>query len=210
MELERLAQAPASGLLIVGLTLLCVLFVHLVARRALGWIGSVQNIRDPRRQQVVTLINIVRWSIDIALVTAAVLMLLSTFGIDIGPFLASVGIAGLAVTLGAQTLIKDLIGGLLLIVENQYAVGDVIQVGEVAGTVERITLRTTHVRALNGDLCIIPNGEIRVLANQTRDWSRVSVDLGRAFEEDLDRALRILEESVGAFAKDTALASYLQ
>jgi small conductance mechanosensitive channel len=133
-------------------------------------------------------------------------MLLSTFGIGIGPFLASVGIAGLAVTLGAQTLIKDLIGGLLLIVENQYAVDDFIQLDTVRGKVERITLRLTYVRALNGDLYIVPNGEVRILANQTRDWSRVSVDLGIAYEEDLDRAFRILEESIEAFANDTAIA----
>jgi small conductance mechanosensitive channel len=106
-------------------------------------------------------------------------------------------------------LIKDLIGGLLLIAENQYAVDDVIQVGDVSGAVERITLRTTYVRALNGDLWTVPNGEIRVLANQTRDWSRVSVDLGIGYEEDLDRALRILEESIDTFGKEAALARYL-
>jgi small conductance mechanosensitive channel len=209
VELEQLTQDLTGALLIVGLTLLSLLVVHIAAKRALVWIRSVQNVRDSRRQQVVTLINIARWIMGIALVTAAILMLLSTFGIDIGPFLASIGIVGLAVTLGVQTLLKDLIGGLLLIVENQYAVDDVIQVGEVSGKVERITLRTTHVRALNGDLCIIPNGEIRVLANQTRDWSRVSVDLGIAYEEDLDRALRILAKSVNAFGKEAALANYL-
>jgi small conductance mechanosensitive channel len=156
LEFEQLTQDLASALLIVGLTLLCLLVVHMAAKRALGWIRSVQEIRDARRQQVVTLITIVRWTLDIALVTTAMLMLLSALGIDIGPFLASAGIAGLAVTLGAQTLIKDLIGGLLLIVENQYAVEDVIQVGDVSGTVERITLRTTHVRALNGICGLCP------------------------------------------------------
>ena len=127
MELERLTQAPVSGLLIVGLTLLCVLIVHLAAKRALGWIRSVPNIRDARRQQVITLILVVRWTLNIVLVSSAILMLLSTYGIDIAPLLASVGVAGLAVSLGAQTLIKDLIGGLLLIVENQYTVDDVIK-----------------------------------------------------------------------------------
>lgn len=206
MELEELTQDATAALLIVGLTLLCLLVVHIAAKRALSWIRSVENLRDVRRQQVVTLINIVQWTMGISLVTAAILMLLSTFGIDIGPFLASIGLAGLAVTLSAQTLLKDLIGGLLLIVENQYAVDDFIQVGQVTGKVERITLRTTHVRALNGDLCIIPNGEIRVLANQTRDWSRVSVDLGIAYEEDLDRALRTLGRSVEAFGQEPPLA----
>jgi small conductance mechanosensitive channel len=206
MELDQLAGDLTSALLVVGLTLLGVLVVHVAARYALGWIGSVKTIRDARRQQVVTLITVVRWILDFVLAITAILMLLSTFGIDIGPFLASVGIAGLAVTLGAQTLIKDLIGGLLLIVENQYAVDDFIQLDTVRGKVERITLRLTYVRALNGDLYIVPNGEVRILANQTRDWSRVSVDLGIAYEEDLDRALRILEESIKAFANDTAIA----
>jgi small conductance mechanosensitive channel len=136
-------------------------------------------------------------------------MLLSTFGIDITPLLASAGVAGLAISLGAQSLIKDLIGGLLVIVENQYAVDDFIQVGSVSGTVERITLRATYVRAINGDLFTVPNGEIRVLANLTRDWSKVQIDLGIAYEEDLDRALRILAENAGAFAKDPTLAQHL-
>jgi small conductance mechanosensitive channel len=120
-----------------------------------------------------------------------------------------VGVAGLAVSLGAQTLIKDIIGGLLIILENQYATGDRIEVGIVSGEVERITLRTTQVRALNGDLYTIPNGEVRILANQTRDWSRVMVDLGVAYEEDLDRAQRVLEESAAAFAGDPAFSASL-
>lgn len=209
MELEGLTRDLVNGLLIVGLTLLGLVAVHLAEKRVLVWVKSVENIRDARRQQLVTLVLIVRWVLDIALVASAVLMLLSTFGIDITPLLASVGVAGLAVSLGAQSLIKDLIGGLLVIVENQYAVDEFIQVGSVSGWVERITLRATYVRALNGDLCTVPNGEVRVLANRTRDWSRVLVDLGVAYEEDLDRVLRILEENVQAFAEDPALAPYL-
>ncbi len=170
---------------------------------------GVKRVREARRQQLVTLILIVQWTLVVLLVGSAVLMLLGTFGIDITPLLASMGVAGLAVSLGAQSLIKDLIGGLLVIVENQYAVDDFIQVGNVSGWVERITLRATYVRAPNGDLCIVPNGEVRVLANRTRDWSRVLVDLGVAYEEDLDRALRILEESAEAFAEDSGLAPYL-
>jgi small-conductance mechanosensitive channel len=209
MELERLTTHLVNGMLIVGLTLLGLVFVHLAAKRVLGWVRSVENIRDARRQQLVTLVLIVRWVLDIALVASAVLMLLSTFGIDITPLLASVGVAGLAVSLGAQSLIKDVIGGLLVIVENQYAVDEFIQVGSVSGWVERITLRATYVRALNGDLCTVPNGEVRVLANRTRDWSRVLVDLGVAYEEDLDRALRVLEESAEAFGQDPAFAPHL-
>lgn len=209
MELEQLTAHLVNGLLIIGVTLLGLLAVHLAAKRVLRWGQSVQNIREARRQQLVTMVLVARWALDIVLVASAVLMLLSTFGIDIAPLLASVGVAGLAVSLGAQSLIKDLIGGLLVIIENQYAVDDFVQVGSVSGWVERITLRATYLRALNGDLCIVPNGEVRVLANQTRDWSRVLVDLGVAYEQDLDRALRILEQSVEAFAADPAHAPNL-
>lgn len=209
MELEQLTAHLVNGLVIAGVTLLGLIAVHLAAKRVVRWGQTVRNIREARRQQLVTMVLIVRWALDIVLVASAVLMLLSTFGIDIAPLLASVGVAGLAVSLGAQSLIKDLIGGLLVIIENQYAVDDFIQVGSVSGWVERITLRATYLRAVNGDLCIVPNGEVRVLVNQTRDWSRVLVDLGVAYEQDLDRALHILEQSAEAFAADPAYAPNL-
>jgi small conductance mechanosensitive channel len=193
-----------NGALIVSTAALGLVAVHLMARRILGMVQSSQRVRETRQQQLVTLVQTIQWILVVTVVVSALLMLLSEFGIDITPLLASAGVAGLAVTLGAQSLIKDLIGGILIIIENQYAVGDSIVVGTVSGEVERITLRTTQVRAVNGDLQIVPNGEVRVLANQTRDWGRVVVDVGIAYDEDLDRALSILEEGVAAFAEDPA------
>jgi small conductance mechanosensitive channel len=191
-----------NSILIVGTTALGLAVVHLIARRILAGVRVLPLVRETRRQQLVTLVQATQWILVVTLVVSALLMLLSEFGIDITPLLASAGLAGLALSLGAQSLIKDLIGGLLIIVENQYAVGDSIVVGDVSGKVERITLRTTQVRAINGDLQIVPNGEVRVLANQTRDWARVVLDVGIAYEEDLDRALSILEEGAAAFAQD--------
>jgi small conductance mechanosensitive channel len=199
----------ANGLLIVGITALGLVLVHLAARRILGWVHGLQRIREARRQQLVTLVQTTQWILVVLLVISTLLMLLSEFGIDITPLLASVGVAGLAVSLGAQSLIKDFIGGLLILLENQYAVGDSIVVGAVSGQVERITLRATQVRALNGDLFVVPNGDVRVLANQTRDWAQVVVDLGIAYEEDLDRALTVLEESVVAFSQSPTFESDL-
>lgn len=195
-----------NAVLIVGTAVLGLVSVHLAARRILARVHVLKRVREARRQQLITLIQATRWILNVLLVVSALLMLLSEFGVDITPLLASVGVAGLAVSLGAQTLIKDLIGGLLILIENQYAVGDSILVGDVSGQVEQITLRTTQVRALNGDLYTVPNGEVRVLANQTRDWSRIVVDMGVAYEQDLDRALRILEESAAAFAQEPAFA----
>lgn len=209
MQEDSLTHLVASSVLIVVLTTFGLIAVHLLNRRVLAWAQSLKRVREARRQQLVTLIHIVQWILVVLLVGSAVLMLLGTFGIDIIPLLASVGVAGLAISLGAQSLIKDLIGGVLIIVENQYAVGDSITVGSVSGEVERITLRTTEFRALNGDLHIVPNGEVRVLANQTKGWSRVVVEVGVAYEEDLERALDVLRASGEAFAQAPAFEASL-
>jgi small conductance mechanosensitive channel len=129
--------------------------------------------------------------------------------VNITPVLASAGVAGLAISLGAQSLIQDFIGGLLVALENQFSVGDVIQVGGVSGSVEQVTLRATHLRSVGGDLHIVPNGQLGVVTNMSREWSRAIVDLGVAYEEDLERAQRVLEESAATFGQDEAWAANL-
>ncbi|MDH4137127.1 MAG: mechanosensitive ion channel family protein, partial [Anaerolineae bacterium] len=205
MTLDRLTPPLTSSALIIALAGLGLAAVQLLSGRALRIIQARERLREARRQQMVTLVQILRWGAGVLIVGSALLMLLSTFGVDITPLLASVGVAGLAVSLGAQSLIKDLIGGFLILAENQYAVGDTIQVGTVAGKVERITLRATYVRAIDGYLYVVPNGEVRIVANQTKEWSRALVDVGVAYEEDLDRALRVLGETAEAFAQDPAI-----
>jgi small-conductance mechanosensitive channel len=114
-------------------------------------------------------------------------MILSDFGVDITPLLASVGIAGLALSLGAQTLIKDFIGGFLMLFENQYVIGDTHKLGELTGQVERITLRSTYVRDVKEFYYIVSNGEVRIVANSNKDWARAVVDLNIAYGKDFDR-----------------------
>ena len=206
MDQNELVRLLASAVLIVALTALGLYVVRLVRRRLLAWTTVVDAVRDPRRKQLTTIIQLLHWIVVVALVLSAVLTLLATFGIDITPVLASAGVAALAVSLGAQTVIKDFIGGLLIILENQYAVGDFISVAGIEGRVEHITLRATQVRGLNGDLHVVPNGEVRVLTNKTRDWSRVMLDVGVAYEEEMDRALSVLEAASEAFAQDPAFA----
>ena len=209
MQDENLTHLLASTVLIVVLTVLGLIAVHLVGRRVHAWTQSLTTVRSSRRRQLVSLIQIVQWALAVLLVGSAVLMLLGTFGVDITPILATAGVAGLAISLGAQSLIKDLIGGVLIIMENQYAVGDFITVGDASGEVERITLRTTQIRGRNGDLHFVPNGEVRILANQTKGWSRAVVEVGVAYEEDLERALNVLRASGEAFAQDPAFGKSL-
>ena len=209
MNTQNLPFLLTSAALIVLVAAAGMVAVHALGRRLLKLAQLQEHIHMDRRQQLITLIGLGRWILDILLATAALFMLLSTFGINVTPLLASAGVAGLAISLGAQTLIKDLIGGLLILIENQFAVGDLIEVGPVSGQVEAITLRATQVRAASGQLYTIPNGEIRILANQTKGWSAALVDLGIAYEEDLDRVLEVLQSSASAFAQDAALSSSL-
>lgn len=204
--MEELTAGLIRGGLILAATVLALTAVELIARRSVRSLQSVKRVDEPRRQQLVTIAQAVKWTVSVVIVGVAVLTLLSTLGMDITPLLASAGVAGLAISLGAQTLIKDFIGGVLILLENQYVVGDTIQVGNVTGEVEQITLRATYVRELDGDLFIVPNGEVRIVANQTKGWSRALVEVGVAYEADLDRALAVLTESANAFIQDPAIA----
>jgi len=120
-------------------------------------------------------------------------MILDELGLDIRPLLTSMGLVGLALSLGAQTLVRDAIGGVLILLEGQFAIGDSIQVGSLSGTVERMTLRATCLRGPSGEWHVIPNGDIRTLSNLTRIWSRAVVDVPLLAQEDVSHALEVLE-----------------
>jgi small-conductance mechanosensitive channel len=198
-----------SGALIITVAILGLAAAQIVRKRLLRALKSQERLLHERRQQVLTLVEVTGWGIAVVIIGAAILMLLSNLGINISPLLASAGVAGLAIGLGAQTLIKDLIGGFFVLVENQYAVGDTIQVGSLTGQVEHLTLRTTTVRGADGQLYIIPNGEVRIVSNLTKEWSRAIVDVGVAYEEDLDRVLGVLGDAAASFALDPAFAPHL-
>ncbi len=158
-----------------------------------------------RRARLETLLDAAAHTLQVIVGLAAALMVLASLGVNIAPLLAGVGVAGLAISLGAQTLIKDFIGGALILVENQYRVGDVIQVGTTAGTVEQITLRATHVRDTEGRLWIVPNGEVRVVSNATRDWARAVVDVNVPADTDMSRALAALQAAMEKAQEDTTI-----
>jgi small conductance mechanosensitive channel len=120
------------------------------------------------------------------------LMILNLFGIDIGPAIAGLGVAGIAVGLGAQTLVKDWLSGIFIVLENQYSQGDVIRIAGVDGVVEDFSLRRTTLRDLDGTVHTVPNGAITVASNMTRLWARVNLDIGVAYDTDIDRATAII------------------
>ncbi len=131
----------------------------------------------------------------IVILAIAGLMILQILEINVTPLIAGAGIAGLALSLGAQTLIKDYIGGVIILLENQYNVGDTIMVGDQTGEVVRITLRATYLRDVEGKLRLIPNGDIRSLSNLTAGWSRAIVDFSIPYDADMQVVTQALEEA---------------
>lgn len=123
---------------------------------------------------------------------ALLVILGTTFGVSLAPFLAGAGIIGIALGFGAQDLIKDFVSGVFMLIEDQYGVGDIIDVGDAIGEVEQITLRTTRLRDVNGTVWYFPNGEIRHVGNQSLGWARALVDVTVSISSDIDRASEVI------------------
>tara|TARA_Y100000590_G_scaffold379342_1_gene446935 strand:+ start:71 stop:1045 length:975 start_codon:yes stop_codon:yes gene_type:complete len=133
---------------------------------------------------------------------SALFMVLTELSVPVGPVLGGFGVAGIAVGFGAQHLVRDLISGIFILAENQYRTGDVVTVAGVSGLVESINLRRTVLRDLDGQVHVIPNGEITVAANKTKYWSRVHLDVGVAYKEDVERVVEVLNEIGDEIAAD--------
>jgi small conductance mechanosensitive channel len=127
------------------------------------------------------------------IVVIAFLMVLGHVGLDIGPAVAGLGVVGIAVGFGAQSLVRDYLNGALILIENQFARGDVVRLAGVAGTVEDFTLRRTTLRDLDGVVHTVPNGEIRVASNLTRVWSRINQDVTVVYGTDIDMAIEVVD-----------------
>ena len=128
----------------------------------------------------------------VVILTIAALMALDEFGVEIGPAIAGLGVVGIAVGFGAQTLIRDWLAGIFIVLENQYSEGDVVRIAGVDGVVEAFSLRRTTLRDLDGTVHTVPNGQITVASNMTRLWARVNLDVSVAYDTDIDRATAII------------------
>ena len=147
------------------------------------------------RQRTLTMGAVLRSIASLVVFVLALLLCLGELGIDLAPLLAGAGIAGIAVGLGAQSLVRDFLAGLFIVIEDQYGVGDTVDLGEARGTVEKVTLRTTMVRDFEGTLWVVPNGEIKRVANKSQLWARAVVDLRVGYDADLEQALAVIAAS---------------
>jgi small conductance mechanosensitive channel len=147
-----------------------------------------------RSQQLATLAGVIKTGGIFLIVFSALIQILGVLSIDVKPLIASAGVVGLAIGFGAQALVKDVINGFFILIENQYDVGDAVKVAGVQGTVENMTLRRTVLRDADGTVHTVPNGQIAIVSNLTRDWTQVSLHVSVAYTEDSDKVVRVLRE----------------
>ncbi len=139
-----------------------------------------------------TLNSVIKQGITWIIVVTTLFVVLSELGVNITPILAGAGVAGIAIGLGAQSLVRDILAGIFILLEDQYRVGDVVTIAGIGGLVEDINLRRTILRDLNYTMHVIPNGEVRTASNMTKDKSRVNINISVAYKEDLDKVMDLL------------------
>lgn len=191
--------------------LLVILVLSFIFVRLLGWItkriAAFSERGAPsgahRRQQLRTVVGVIRtFGVFLIVFFAGMSVLRDAFNINIEPLLASAGIAGLAIGFGAQTMVKDVLNGFFILIENQFQVGDTVRVAGVTGIVEEINMRRTTLRDGDGTIHIVPNGAIQVVSNLTRDWSQVTLNISVDYNENSDRVIELLRQVVQEFASD--------
>jgi small conductance mechanosensitive channel len=160
-----------------------------------GLIRFVASRKDDEefQKRTRTLGEILRYVLVTVILIVAVMTVVKELGIDIGPVLAAAGIVGLAIGFGAQSLVKDVISGFFIILEDQIRVGDVVNIADKGGLVEKVNLRTTVLRDLAGNVHYVPNGLIKVVTNMTQEYSRYVFDIGVAYREDVDEVVEVIK-----------------
>ncbi|MGH2456356.1 MAG: mechanosensitive ion channel family protein [Candidatus Limnocylindria bacterium] len=166
---------------------------HVVERRAAGDDDALLSAVDFERRMRTLQTLAVRVASAVILIVA-VLMVLDMLGVEIGPAVAGLGVVGIAVGFGAQTLVRDWLAGIFIVLENQYSAGDVVSIAGVDGVVEDFSLRRTVLRNLDGTVHNVPNGQIVVASNMTRGWARVNLDVSVAYDTDIDRATAVIDQ----------------
>ncbi|RBM18067.1 mechanosensitive ion channel family protein [Streptomyces sp. PT12] len=208
----------ASGLRIT-LIVVVALLLRLALRRSIGRLTARLNREDGnrrrssamggllvnperRRQRSETIGSVLKSTASVLVLGTAALMVLSELGVQLGPLMASAGVAGVALGFGARSVVADVLAGLFMLLEDQYGVGDTIDVGEATGTVLEIGLRVTTLRGASGETWYVRNGEITRVGNLSQGWATATVDVPVAADADLERVRRVLAEAGAGMAAD--------
>lgn len=196
-------RGPRVGGIVVGMAAVLLLsrfaekrFMYLLTR------GGDRGSHEERENRAQTLVGVFHSAVSAAVYAGGVLMLLTELGVNIVPLMGGAAVAGLAVAFGAQNLIRDYFTGFMILLENQYGINDVVRVGNLAGLVERVTLRVTVLRDIDGSVHFVPNGQISSVTNMTHGWSRALLDVAVAYKEDVDRVMEVLIEIAKELRRD--------
>ena len=194
----------ASIFHIVVVLVLAWLIIRAVGKGTRRWMKRFEDLPEihPRRQRAYTVSGLMTSSVRYVVWPIVIIVILGEMNIDIAALIATAGIAGLAIGFGAQTLVKDVISGVFLLFDDTIHVGDFVKVGADEGTVEFIGIRLIKVRKFNGEVVMIPAGELRIFSNQSIGFARLIVEVGLSYEQDIDTILPIMEEVAGTWAAE--------
>jgi moderate conductance mechanosensitive channel len=167
--------------------------------------GTATAVRRAQRAEAIG--TLLRSIVSFTIWTVAALMALGELGLNLGPLIAGAGVVGVALGFGAQSLVKDFLSGIFMLVEDQFGVGDVIDAGEATGTVESVSLRTTRLRDVEGIVWHIPNGEIRRVGNKSQEWSRALLDVPVPYETNLKHATELIQQVADDMSADSEWSS---
>ena len=199
----------------VGIAVVATVVLTVVLRRFRRRLeGSPSLTQELNLQRIATLTGALSTAGIVVIWVVAILLVLGALDVPLGPFFASAGIAGVALGFGAQSIVRDTLSGFFILLENQFGVSDVIAVqttaGPVDGKVEALTLRVTTLRAFDGTLHTVPNGNILVVSNKSRGWARAIVDVRVGYGEDVERLREVLEELFEELRMDTTLRDWIR
>lgn len=195
MDVQWSAVLAHTATRVVLILIVAFVMTRVIRRLTRRWVRRAEAlpISLPRRQRLITSAHLVYSLGHYTIWPIALIMILSEFQINVGPLLASAGIAGLAIGFGAQTLVRDVISGLFLLFDDTIRVGHLITFQNETGSVEHIGLRLIRIRKLNGEVVMIPAGELRVFTNKSLGYARAVVEVGVAYEQDIEAVLPVME-----------------
>jgi small conductance mechanosensitive channel len=209
-ETDLVTALIRVGLIVLSAFLMSRIARALVARIETAIRAGTQGFAIEREKRAVTLGKMLRNASWVLIVAVSLLMALRELGFDVTPALAAAGGFGIAAGFGAQTLVRDWLAGILIITDNQFAVGDVVRAAGVAGKVEVVSLHHTELRDGDGALHFVPNGEIKVVTNLSRSWSQPTVRVPIDIAEDPKRVLAVLRDELRKFAEDPTVKTHLE
>jgi len=193
---KTIGWLSTSGLRVIIYIVLGVIFIKLVRKIGQAMVARIEDdddtSRSERERRADTLYSVINITTRIFVWTIIGFMIMKEVGANITPLLTGAGVVGLAIGFGAQNIVRDFFNGFLILLENQYRVGDVVGIGGKAGVVETISLRTTIIRDIEGVVHVVPNGEIKIVDNFTFSESRAIVDVGISYNSSIDKALEVL------------------